>query len=458
MKLFTVVVCACTALLSVASGQWLEATVPVPLPPQTLGWNPANNRVYCAVGEPDAFGAVAVIDAATNTLLDTVMLGCQMPGGICVDAVHNRVFCVGSSYYPMEESLVTVIDGSNDSILARITVGSAPRALCHSPSANKLYCASQFADQIAVIDCSTYTVPKVLPVPEWPVDMLYAPEVNRVYCVEQGPRNKPGFTVTVIDGSTDSVVRTIHVGDYARSICYNRTDAKVYTANGFDGSVSVVDANTDSVVATVAVGGSPFRVFWNPFSDRVYCSDEGSGALWVIDGATNQQVGTISLVGAAWSMCLDSAAGKVYCSNFLDSMVTVIDARADTIIKTIATGSDPEYMCHNSVNGRTYVGNRGNSTVSVIRDTTTGGVEEKAGPPRGGQPAIDAWPNPCGNVLYVDAGQMSGHAHAIRVYDVRGNAVAELRPGANDVRHLASGTYFLSRAGHSRTAKLVVRK
>jgi YVTN family beta-propeller protein len=457
MKLFTVVVCACTALFSVTSGQWLEATVPVPLPPQTLCWNPANNRVYCAVGYPDAFGAVAVIDAATNTLLDTVMLDCQMPGGMCVDAVHNRVYCAGSSFFPMEESLVTVIDGSNDSILARITVGSAPRAVCCNPSSNRLYCASQFADQIAVIDCSTYAVLKAHPVPEWPVDMVYAAEVNRAYCVEQGPRNKPGFTVTVIDGSTDSVVRTIYVGDYARSICYNRTDAKVYTANGFDGSVSVVDANTDSVVATVAVGGTPFAVFWNPVSDRVYCADEGSGALAVIDGVTNQQVGTIPLTSAAWSMCLDSIAGKVYCSNYLDNMVTVIDARADTIIKTIATGAGPESMCYSPVNGRVYVGNQGDNTISVIRDTATSGVEDKAAGPRSRQRAVEVWPSPCGNTLYVDAGPMPGLAQAILVYDVQGSVVSELGPGLNDVRHLASGAYFLGRAGSGRTVKLVVR-
>jgi len=457
-QLFAMVVCAGAALVSIAAGQWLETTIPVPLEPQTLAWNPANNRVYCAVGYPDQYGAVAVIDGAANTLLDTVLLDCQMPAGMCVDSAHNRVFCAGSSSYPMEESLVTVIDGTNDSVLARIPVGSAPLALSYVPGTNRLYCAAQFADKIDVIDCATYTVVKTHPVPEWPVDMLYAAEFNRVYCVERGPRSKPGFTVTVIDAGTDSVVRTVDVGEFARSVCYNRTDAKIYTANGFDATVSVVDAVTDSVVATVAVGGTPFAVFWNPVSDRVYCADEGSGTLTVIDGVTNQMVSTIPLGSATWSMCLDSKASKVYCSNYLDGVVSVIDARADTIIKTIATGVGPRCMCYNPVDGRVYVGNEGDKTVSVIKDTATIGVEDEVAGCCSVQPAIGVWPNPCGNVLYVDAGPLSGSAQAVRVYDVRGNLVDELRPGPNDVRHLAAGTYFLGRVGHGRTAKLIVRK
>jgi YVTN family beta-propeller protein len=458
MKLLTTVVCACTALLSIASGQWLEATVPVPLAPQALCWNPANDRVYCAVGYPDQFGAVAVIDAAANTLLDAVVLDCQMPGGMCVDTAHNRVFCAGSSSYPMEESLVTVIDGTNDSILARIPVGSAPLALSYVPGTNRLYCAAQFADEIAVIDCATYTVVKTHPVPEWPVDMVYAAEVDRVYCVEQGPRSKPGFTVTAIDGSADSVLATIRVGNHARSICYNRTDAKVYTANGFDASVSVVDAHTDSVVATVSVGGTPFAVFWNPVSDHVYCADEGSGTLSVVDGVTNQQISTVPLVSATWSMCLDSKAGKVYCSNYLDSMVTVIDARADTIIKTIATGPDPRYMCYDRIDGRVYVGNQGDNSVSVIKDTATIGVEDEVTGIPGRRPAVHVRPNPCASVLHVDSGPTSGPAQAILVYSVQGSVVGELRPGTNDVRQLASGAYFLGRAGSGPVTKLVVRR
>ena len=77
-----------------------------------MRWNPANDRVYCAVGYPDAFGAVAVIDGASNVMVDSVMLRCQMPGGIAVDDDHNRIFCAGSSSYPLDESLVTVIDGA----------------------------------------------------------------------------------------------------------------------------------------------------------------------------------------------------------------------------------------------------------------------------------------------------------------------------------------------------------
>jgi len=288
---------ACAALCTVLPAQYLETTVPVPQNPDVMLWNPANNRVYCAVGWPDAFGAVAVIQGASNVMVDSVMLRCQMPGGIAVDADHNRIFCAGSSSYPLEESLVTVIDGAGDSILTEITMRAAPKAICYNPAANKLYCASQFANNIVIIDGSTYATLATLSVPAGPCDMLYAPEVNKVYCAERGTRGSPNFMVTVIDGTTDSILRTVFVGHYVHAICYNPVDRKVYSADEFDGTVTVIDATVDTVLARISVGGSPFSLCWNPLLDRVYCTDGGLGTMSMIDGVTDELAGSVALAG-----------------------------------------------------------------------------------------------------------------------------------------------------------------
>jgi hypothetical protein len=46
---------------------------------------------------------------------------------------------------------------------------------------------------------------------------------------------------------------------------------------------------------------------------------------------------------------------------------------------------------------------------------------------------------------------------SIGLYDVRGNVVARLQPGTNDLRGLLPGTYFLRAAGVEGTAKVVLR-
>lgn len=455
MKPLLILVIGCTALCAVLPAQYLETTIAVPQNPDVIRWNPADNRVYCAVGWPDAFGAVAVIDGASNVLLDSVMLRCQMPGGLAIDPDHNRIFCAGSSYYPLEESLVTIINGANDSIITEITMGAAPKAICYNPVGNKLYCASQFANNIVIIDCSTYTTLATLSVPAGPCDMLYAPEVNKVYCAEQGTRGSPNFMVTVIDGTTDSIVRTVFVGHYVLALCYNPVDRKVYSADAFDGTVTVIDATADTVLARVAVSGSPFSLCWNPLLDRVYCADGDGGNVSMIDGVTDDLIGGFGVMSQAWQVLVDSAGGKLYCSNFLDNRVTVLDARTHSLIDTIGVGQSPSYMCLNPVDRRVYVGNSGDNTVSVIRDSASGGVVDVAPGPETRHVAV-AWPNPSSGILNVQPAP-GINPERCDLYGVQGDLVARLRPGANDLRRLPSGTYFLRAAGTAGTAKIVMR-
>ena len=50
---------------------------------------------------------------------------------------------------------MTVIDGATDSVIATVTAGSAPYALCYNPTNNKVYCANDGSDNVTVIDGAT---------------------------------------------------------------------------------------------------------------------------------------------------------------------------------------------------------------------------------------------------------------------------------------------------------------
>jgi YVTN family beta-propeller protein len=437
---------------SAAQAQWLETTIPLPLSPEAVCANPANDHVYCAIGYPDAYGAVVVIDGATNAVLDTLVVGCQMPGGLCADARDGRVYCSGSSYYPLDDSLVTVID--NDALAAQVTVGSGPMALALNPGNDRLYCACQLPGQVFVIDLVSDTVRAVLPVGSNPVDLCYVPEVNKVYCANRGVYGRADRSVTVIDGARDSVRRAIGVGDFPRALCYNRTDAKLYSANGWSGSVSVIDTRGDTVIATVATAGqSPFALCWNPANNRVYCTDADEGLLTVIDGATNAVLANIPLAGAGWAVLADSGNNKVYCTNFLNDLVTVIDGGADTILTTIAVGSGPRAIGANPRHGRVYIANREGPSLSVIRDSVVGAVEEQRPTPAAAR--IAPFATVVRGVLHLPASSF-GIRHSTLV-DAAGRRLLDLRPGPNDVSSLAPGVYFVCSGKPAPSRVLVVR-
>ncbi len=437
--------------LTVVSGQWLEATIPVPQPPQALCWNEANNRLYCAVGYPAAYGAVVVIDGDSNVVLDTLMLGYDMPGRVIAGPTGGLVYCTGSSYYPLDDSLVTVIDAGEDSIVAQVQVGGGPMALCLDAAGERLFCAAQMPGRVYVVDCAGDTVRAVLPVGSNPYDLCYVPGLDRVFCANRGTYGRADYTVTSIDAAGDSVRRSIEVGLFPRALCYNRTQGKVYCANGWSASVSVLDAAGDSTLASVAVGGAPFAVAWNPVTDRVYCADADNDWVSVIDGVTNSLLGTVSLPGPAWSLAVDSAVNKVYASCFLDNAVAVIDGDADTVMVTVPVGVGPREMCRSPATGRTYVADEGGQTVSVIRDTVTAGIEEKA---EGGRTKAEQMlPTVVRGTLLLPRDMTDfGSGKPDRVprpvlLDITGREVMSIVPGENDVSHLASGIYFVQERG-----------
>jgi YVTN family beta-propeller protein len=130
---------------------------------------------------------------------------------------------------------VTVIDGATNAVLATVTAGNGPRALCHNPQNNKVYSANYLSDN-----------------------------------------------VTVIDGATNQVLATVTAGNGPRAICYNPQNNKVYCANDSSGSVTVIDGASNQVLRTLGVGDGPCDFTWNPAQNRVYVANYQSSSISVL--------------------------------------------------------------------------------------------------------------------------------------------------------------------------------
>jgi YVTN family beta-propeller protein len=227
---------------------------------------------------------------------------------------------------------------------------------------------------------------------EGPWALGHNPQDNKVYCT-----NSNGGSVTVIDGATNGVIATLTTGNLPWALCYNPQDNKVYCANYFGNSVSVIDGATDSVIATPETWGS-LALCYNALNNRVYCGDYGSDRVSVIDGVTNQ------------------------------------------VLRTIDVGAGPQDVCHNPARNRVYVANFYGSSVSVLRDSG-GGVEESFKPQA---PSSKPAATVVRGVLFLPAAVGGGRlAGSARLLDISGRKVLDLKPGANDVRALAPGVYFV---------------
>ncbi|MCX6844594.1 MAG: YncE family protein, partial [candidate division WOR-3 bacterium] len=218
-------------------------------------------------------------------------------------------------------------------------------------------------------------------------------------------------------------------------------DAKVYCANYYSDNVTVIDGATNGVIATVAVGTSPCALCYNPTNNKVYCANRYSDNMTVIDGATNSVIATVAAGDLPQALCYNPTADKVYCSNGGVANVTVVDGATNSVVATVGVGDWPFDFCHNPIQNRVYVGNTEGSSISVLRDSG-GGIEESFKPQ-----ATSHKPSATvvRAVLFL-AEAASPKPQATSLLDISGRKVLALRPGANDVRALSPGVYFVREA------------
>jgi YVTN family beta-propeller protein len=434
------VLLAVSCWLSAAFGQWLETTITLPSgsSPGGLGYNPAENKVYCAYNAQSALG---IINGATNTV-DTT-LGATTSWGIwCYGPDFDRMYWI-SCYH----TAVIVIAGDSDRIVASPPTGQYPTDLCYNTVNGKVYSADYYSNQYSVFDAATNQRRGTKSIGSQPVHLGYNPHDNKVYC------STTDGHLLVINGATDSIIRNLNMGNWVYDICWNSTDSKVYCPDRDNNVVRAVSGSRDSVVATVPVTPGVTTACFNSREDKVYVG--GTSGVSILDGKADTVLRTLSLGYATTDLLYDSINNKVYCLNRDNNQVTVVDGASNNVIRTIAVGSNPYDLTWNPVQNRVYVSNGGSNTISVIRDSMMTGTGEGCGPlARCSRPQTTV----ARGILELGPSLLAAHCYLL---SSAGRKMLDLNPGSNDVSRLSPGVYFIAENGRGtadarRTGKIVI--
>jgi YVTN family beta-propeller protein len=495
--------------------------------PLVLSYNSMNNKVYCASGYR---ALVAVIDAAIDSVVTQVGTG-YYPVALC---------CNGNAYAACsDDNDVDVIGGVSDSVEAVIPFGPCnPGPLCYNTTNNRLYCLDPDAGLLFAIDGGTNQVLKALNVSGagYGSDtLIWSPVSNKVYIMDSD-----SGTVSVVDCIGDSIVGTVETGEYPcalcchdngkvyvavdsgvdvidgfgdtmlavvsiptshyyypSTLCYNRSDGKVYvTAREMDTcAVCVIDTRNDSVVANIPPGpnGYAAAIVWNQRHDKVYAcgydyvdvidcagdtvlrrinvqaylclaySDSACDKVYFADGWYS----TLRIINAAIDAspqslpigyplalldnCKRGPANRLYCAIDDGTVAVVIGYKTDSVLKLIPVGNGPAALAWNPTHSRMYVSNSGSSSISVIRDTLSPGIEEATNNERG---MMRAGPTVVRGVLNLQPAIYNLQSEIV-LLAADGRKVMDLHPGANDVRALVPGVYFVREAQAQAQAQAV---
>ena len=260
---------------------------------QCISVSPDGSKVYVTNG--GECGGVYVINAATNTVIDSIVVGC-CPQGVFVSP-NGKIYVANEA-----ETTVSVINSATNTVMSTITVGITPYGVSMSPDGSKVYVTNsgyeyEYAGTVSVINSATDSVTGTITLGYGgPEGITVSSDGSKIYVT-----NNNANTISVINSATDSVIATIPVGDAPRGICVTPDGKKAYVTNYNANTVSVINTATDSVTATIAVGYYPAGISAFPDGSKVYVANYGSNTLSVINTATDSVIATIAVGGSPFA-------------------------------------------------------------------------------------------------------------------------------------------------------------
>jgi YVTN family beta-propeller protein len=301
----------------------------------------------------------------------------------------------------LSDGTISVINTSTNTVTNTITQciecsNPGPTGVAITPDRMFVYVANQTAGTVAIIGATTNSVVTTITMPltcvgdscvsPLTVGVAINPSPNKpfAYVTNTGSANGTGF-VTVINTQTQTIVTpSITVGSHPFGVAVTPDGAFAYVTNGTPGtenSVSVIDTSTNAVIKTISVGSNPTGVAVNPSGSFAYVTNAGDGTVSVISTATNTVTSTITNVPSAYFVAFTPDGSRAYVTNQIsDGTVTVINTSTGTVVNpTVSLGSLPTQVAVTSDGTTAYVVNASSGSVSTI-DTSTNNVGESTIP------------------------------------------------------------------------------
>jgi YVTN family beta-propeller protein len=276
-----------------------------------------------------------------------------------------------------------------------------PRALAFNPTNHKLYAVDQDGNRVIVLDRegarSTIAVGRA---PNCIVVDAYA---NRIFVVNAGSGD-----VSVIDGATDRVIKSLPTDKRPYAIGLDATLHRAYVTNTFSNKITVIDTATNSVQQLpggskdyVETDARRRRAFFISYEDpaltmldaanAIHHEDLGLSHAWGLavdeqrgivyvteigrnillayheEGGRTEKVPTGAMPDA---VAVDETANRIYVANYVGDSVTIIDGATMKPVATVAAGHHPQALAVDGKRHRIFVANTHSNNVTMIDGTT----------------------------------------------------------------------------------------
>jgi len=282
------------------------------------------------------------------------------------------------------------------------------------------YVANFGSNTVSVIDTTSDTIVKTIPVGRGPTGVALTPDGAFAYVA-----NYNDGTVSVINTSSGKVVgNPIQVGNQPLFVTISPNGASVYVTNYVDGSVSVISTATNTVTGPrISIYDNydlnPIQVAITPNGEFAYVTAYFSDYIYVISTSSNTVVDYFS-IGTEYSsgIAITPDGATAYVTNYY-GVVYPINTSNNSVGSSITVGSFNAYTLGIAItpNGEfAYAANNDSDTVAVINTSNN---------------TVVGSPISVGNEPYMVAVTPDGSFVYVTNYD--SNSVSVISTGSNTV-------------------------
>jgi YVTN family beta-propeller protein len=233
----------------------VAAQVAVGQHPAHVVLTPDGRHAYVTNGGDNT---VSVIDASALTLVATIAVG-QYPHGLRARPDGKEIYVAN-----LKAGTVSVIDTASQQEVAQIAAGKGPAQTGFTPDGRWAFVSLSQESAVALIDPSTRQVVRKIAVGSVPIQLYATADSRTLLVANQGSRQKPGKTVSLISLDTFQVVKTIGTAAGAHGVVVDRDGRYAYITNTYANSVSVLDVPNRRVTKTIPVGKAPNGISITP--------------------------------------------------------------------------------------------------------------------------------------------------------------------------------------------------
>jgi YVTN family beta-propeller protein len=368
-------------------------TVAAGLAPGGVTFDPTNGEVYVVDCGPGCFlpgggnGSVTVLDGSNGTLVTGLSVG-VCPWGATFDPSTNEVLVADTTCTAPSIGNLSVIDAATNAVAATVPVGVYPYTVAFDPSRDRVYVANSYEWNVTILNDTSWQAVGAVGAGELPEGTVYDPSNGWIYVADWGAND-----VAVVNGMTGQEVGTLGSWYGPDGLAYDSENGDLYVADSESNNVSVMNVSTDRVVGSIPVGTYPQGIAFDPANGDLYVANCNSGNVTIVDGATDRVVGNPSAGVCPAQAIYDPANGQIYVTNqgpprqfeYAGDDVTVIQGSTNLVAGSVPVGSAAYGAAYDPADGDVYVANGFSDNLTVINGTSDVPVASIAlGPAWGG--------------------------------------------------------------------------